>query len=133
MILQRAEGLADLELHFAGRLDILENNHAAIFEDLVDILADCFVRECLPINAGDSRAKRKIVPQWLNFYRCHSYSLLSATASAFKFRVSSEFPNRTTHARFMSGTRRSRYSMCPELNSRAPAAPIPLEIFLNTY
>ena len=60
MVLQRAEDLADLHLQPAVGLDILEEDHAALVEDLPEPAADLLVFQYRERDAGDPRAEREV-------------------------------------------------------------------------
>src|SRR5690349_17221852 len=63
VILEWAKYRADGHMHFTRRLDVLEHDQAAVFENLVDPLADRFVLERLVGHTGNPRTKPKILAQ----------------------------------------------------------------------
>ena len=60
MIFQRTEDVADGDVHLARRLDVLENDHAALLENVIDLPAYGFVVQYLLRHARDASAKRKV-------------------------------------------------------------------------
>ena len=76
MILERPEDLADFHLHFGGRIDSLEDNHPAIFEQLVKPGADIRVLEQSAGNASHPRAEGQAVTERVNFEACHVILLM---------------------------------------------------------
>ena len=61
MILERSKNRAHRHLHLAGRFDLLEHDHAAGLEDLVELSTDVLVFQRLPIDAADACAEWQIV------------------------------------------------------------------------
>ena len=60
MVLERAEHLADLHQKSAVGFDILEDDQAALVEDLPEPLADLLVFQGREGDAGDPRAEREV-------------------------------------------------------------------------
>jgi hypothetical protein len=63
VILERPEDVADRDVHLAAGLDVLEHDHAALFEQIVELLADRLVLERCERHAGNACTERQIIPQ----------------------------------------------------------------------
>ena len=60
MVFERSEDIADGEMHLSRRLDVLEDNEAAILEYVIELPTNRVVLERLKVHAADARAERKV-------------------------------------------------------------------------
>ena len=71
MLLQRAEDIADGDVHFLRRLDTFENDQAALFKNLVELSTHGWIGERLVSHTFDDRAELQIIAQVTNFDSSH--------------------------------------------------------------
>ena len=75
VVLERAEDGADRHLHLRAGLHVLEDDHAALLEDAVDLVADAGVLDIVPTQTLDARSEVEIVLQIADLDACHFHSL----------------------------------------------------------
>jgi hypothetical protein len=71
VILQWAKNGAERYLHLRARFHVLKHDHAALFENVVDLGAHGFVVDVVPVHAVYARAEGQIIPEIAYGYICH--------------------------------------------------------------